>query len=51
MGTLTMILAIVLVFLAGFILGALVYRNNSRQLNNLTDTVIDLAEQIKDLKR
>ena len=51
MSTLTMFLAIVLVFLAGFILGALIYRNNSKQLNKVTDTLTELATEVKNLKR
>jgi len=47
----TVVLLVVVFAVAGFILGFLVFRNNSTQLNKLTDTVIDLAEQIKDLKK
>ncbi len=51
MGTITIILIVIIFTVAGFILGALVFRNNSKQLGQLTDTVIDLVEQVKRLKK
>ncbi len=51
MGLLTIIFLVVAFTLAGFIVGALVYRNNSKQLGQLTDTVVDLANQVKALKK
>jgi len=51
MGTITIILIVIIFTGSGFVLGALVYKNNSTQLNKLTDTVMDLAEQIKNLKK
>lgn len=51
MGILTVVLLVIIFTLAGFILGALVYRNNSKQLNNIILTMKDMEEQIKRLKK
>ena len=51
MTVVTWILVVIIFTILGFIFGALVYRNNTKQLNELTDTVIKLADQVKGLKK
>lgn len=42
-----MILGIIIGGLAGFILGALVYRNNSTKFNELIEKIKNLEDKIK----
>lgn len=51
MNFITVVLLCIIFAAAGFILGALVYRNNSKQFNTLTDKIIEIGEQVKDLKK
>lgn len=48
---LTYILVSIIFALAGFVLGALVYRNNSKQFNNVILILEDLKDQVKKLKK
>ncbi len=50
MGIIGVILTGLICAIVGFVAGALVYRNNSKQLGQLTETVIDLSQQVKNLK-